>query len=182
MVDRPVDVDPDETREWLDALDSVLEHEGPERAHFLIEQLIDKARRSGVHLPYRATTAYVNTIPRPTRRRRPGEPGLEHRIRSIIRWNALAMVVQANREQRRARRPHRELRLRRDALRRRLQPLLPRRRRDDFGGDLVYIQGHCVARHLRARVPRGPARRGAAAPLPPGGRRRAGSPRIRIRG
>jgi pyruvate dehydrogenase E1 component len=98
MVDRPADGDPDETREWLDALDSVLQNEGPERAHFLIEKLIDKARRSGAHLPYKLTTAYLNTIPMHDEEKSPGEPGLEYRIRSIIRWNALAMVVQANRK------------------------------------------------------------------------------------
>jgi pyruvate dehydrogenase E1 component len=98
MVDRPADGDPDETREWLDALDSVLQNEGPERAHFLIERLIDKARRSGAHLPYKLTTAYLNTIPVQDEEKSPGEPGLEYRIRSIIRWNALAMVVQANRK------------------------------------------------------------------------------------
>ena len=96
MSDENPDIDPDETREWLDSLESVLEHEGPERAHFLIEALIDKARRKGVHLPHRATTAYVNTIHPTDEEKAPGEPGLEHRIRSIIRWNALAMVVQAN--------------------------------------------------------------------------------------
>ncbi len=57
------DVDPQETGEWLDALAGVLEQEGPERAHYLLEQLIDKARRSGAHMPYTATTAYLNTIP-----------------------------------------------------------------------------------------------------------------------
>jgi pyruvate dehydrogenase E1 component len=98
MVDRPADGDPDETREWLDALDSVLQNEGPQRAHFLIERLIDKARRSGAHLPYKLTTAYLNTIPVHDEEKSPGEPGLEYRIRSIIRWNALAMVVQANRK------------------------------------------------------------------------------------
>jgi len=92
------DVDPEETQEWLDALDSVLRTDGALRGHFLIEQLIDKARRSGAHLPYRATTAYLNTIPVSEEPPMPGEPGLEHRIRSLVRWNALAMVVQANRE------------------------------------------------------------------------------------
>jgi len=98
--DNPGNVDPDpvETQEWLDALDSVLAAEGPARAHHLIERLIDKARRSGAHLPYRATTAYLNTIPPAEEVQMPGEPGLEHRIRSYIRWNAMAMVVQANRE------------------------------------------------------------------------------------
>ncbi len=98
MVDRKADVDPQETEEWLEALDSVFRTEGPERAHYLIERLIDKARRSGAHLPYSATTAYLNTIHASDEPPMPGEPGLEHRIRSIIRWNALAMVVQANRE------------------------------------------------------------------------------------
>jgi pyruvate dehydrogenase E1 component len=95
MADTP-DVDPDETREWIEALDSVLEHEGRERAHDLIERLIDRARRSGVHLPHEATTAYVNTIRKADEPPMPGEPGLEHRVRSIVRWNALAMVMRAN--------------------------------------------------------------------------------------
>jgi pyruvate dehydrogenase E1 component len=90
------DVDPQETREWLDALDSVLEKEGIGRAHHLIERLIDRARRSGAHLPYKATTAYLNTIRKSDEERLPGEPGLEHRILSINRWNALAMVMKAN--------------------------------------------------------------------------------------
>jgi pyruvate dehydrogenase E1 component len=95
MADIP-DVDPQETREWLDALDSVLEKEGTPRAHYLIERLIDLARRRGAHLPYKATTAYLNTIRKSDEPPMPGEPGLEHRIRSINRWNALAMVVKAN--------------------------------------------------------------------------------------
>ncbi len=92
------DVDEQETREWLEALDSVLRYEGPERAHFLLERLVDKARRSGAYLPYSAKTAYINTIPPHLEERLPGDAALERRIRSIIRWNALAMVVQANRE------------------------------------------------------------------------------------
>jgi pyruvate dehydrogenase E1 component len=91
--------DPDsfETQEWLDALESVLEREGPERAHFLLEALIDKARRSGAHIPYSANTAYINTIPPHLEEPLPGDPALEERIRSFIRWNAMAMVVRANR-------------------------------------------------------------------------------------
>jgi pyruvate dehydrogenase E1 component len=92
------DIDRQETQEWLDALDSVLRHEGPERAHFLLERLIDKARRSGAYLPHSPNTAYINTIPPHLEERLPGDAALERRIRSIIRWNALAMVVQANRE------------------------------------------------------------------------------------
>jgi pyruvate dehydrogenase E1 component len=96
MSNKP-DIDPQETREWLDALDAVLENEGVERTHFLLEQLIDKARRSGLYLPYSASTAYVNTIPVQRQERFPGDQAMERRIRSFVRWNAMAMVVQANR-------------------------------------------------------------------------------------
>ncbi len=96
MVNKP-DIDPQETEEWLDALEAVLENEGVERAHFLIERLVDKARRSGAHLPFSANTAYLNTIPLSQQERFPGDRAMERRIRSFIRWNAMAMVVQANR-------------------------------------------------------------------------------------
>jgi pyruvate dehydrogenase E1 component len=135
------DVDPEETREWLDALESVLEHEGAERAHYLIEALIDKARRKGVHLPHRATTAYVNTIHPTDEEKAPGEPGLEHRIRSIIRWNALAMVIQANRKSS-------ELggHIASFASAATLYDVgfnhFFHAPTQDFGGDLLYIQGH----------------------------------------
>ncbi len=91
------DIDPQETQEWLEALDGVLENEGTDRAHYLIERLIDKARRSGAYLPHSANTAYVNTIPVTQQERFPGDRAMERRIRSFIRWNAMAMVVQANR-------------------------------------------------------------------------------------
>lgn len=92
------DPDPQETQEWLDSIESVIENEGPERAHFLLEQLIDKTRRSGAYLPFSANTAYLNTIPVPNQKPLPGDQAMEHRIRSVIRWNAAAMVVQANRK------------------------------------------------------------------------------------
>ncbi|MBA2350866.1 MAG: pyruvate dehydrogenase (acetyl-transferring), homodimeric type [Burkholderiales bacterium] len=92
------DSDPQETLEWLAALDSVLEREGPERAHFLLETLVDKARRSGAYIPYSANTAYINTIPPSQEQRAPGDYALEQRIRAIVRWNALAMVIRANKE------------------------------------------------------------------------------------
>jgi pyruvate dehydrogenase E1 component len=98
VVDRSSDPDPAETSEWLEALESVFRTEGIERGHYLLERLIDQARRSGAHLPYSATTAYLNTIHVRDEPQMPGEPGLEYRIRSLVRWNALAMVVQANRE------------------------------------------------------------------------------------
>ncbi len=97
MVDE-TDIDPEETQEWIESLDSVLEREGPERAHFLLEKLIEKTRRSGAYLPFSANTAYVNTIPESTQRPIPGDQAIEHSIRSAIRWNAAAMVVHANRK------------------------------------------------------------------------------------
>jgi pyruvate dehydrogenase E1 component len=92
------DIDPEETQEWIESLDSVIEREGPERAHFLLERLIDKTRRSGAYLPFSAKTAYVNTIPVTRQRPIPGDQAIEHSIRSVIRWNAAAMVVHANRK------------------------------------------------------------------------------------
>ncbi|MDO4227101.1 pyruvate dehydrogenase (acetyl-transferring), homodimeric type [Neisseria sp.] len=92
------DVDPIETQEWLDALSSVLESEGEERAHFLLEQLVKYTRRRGVHMPFDATTAYLNTIPVGKEQKSPGNHELEHRIRSIIRWNAAAMVLRAGKK------------------------------------------------------------------------------------
>jgi len=92
------DLDPTETREWIEALEAVVETEGIERAHYLLECLIDKARRSGADLPYSANTSYLNTIPPHREQYTPGDPALEWRIRSINRWNAMAMVVKANRK------------------------------------------------------------------------------------
>jgi len=93
------DIDPLETQEWIDSLRAVIEREGPGRAHFLLEQLVDYTRRSGGHLPYDATTAYINTIPAQMGARHPGNTELEYRIRSIIRWNAMAMVVRASKRE-----------------------------------------------------------------------------------
>src|ERR1700687_1417435 len=95
-MDMNPDVDPQETKEWLDAIDGVLEQEGPDRSHFLIEQVIDKSRRSGAYMPFSANTAYINTIPVDKQVRIPGDQTIEQRIRSYVRWNALAMVLRAN--------------------------------------------------------------------------------------
>jgi pyruvate dehydrogenase E1 component len=92
------DNDPQETQEWLESLDGVLKNEGPERAHFLLERLIEKARRSGAYLPYSANTAYINTIPPGKEDKSPGDHEIEHRIRSYARWNAAAMVLRANKD------------------------------------------------------------------------------------
>ncbi|MBV6303624.1 pyruvate dehydrogenase (acetyl-transferring), homodimeric type [Candidimonas humi] len=85
-----------ETQEWLEALAAVLDREGPQRAHDLLERLVDLARRSGAHIPFSPNTAYVNTIPPSLEPPHPGNLALEERIRSYIRWNAMAMVVKAN--------------------------------------------------------------------------------------
>lgn len=91
------DKEPTETREWLDALAAVIEREGKERAHFLLEQLLDEARQLGIDLPFSATTAYVNTIAPDEEKRSPGDLNIENRLRAYMRWNAMAMVVKANR-------------------------------------------------------------------------------------
>ena len=92
------DIDAAETKEWLESIDSVLKSDGPERAHFLLNRMIDFARRSGAYLPYSPNTAYVNTIAPGQQPDYPGDRTLEKRIEAYIRWNAMAMVVQANRE------------------------------------------------------------------------------------
>ena len=92
------DSDPAETREWRQALDSVLAFEGSERAEFLLEALADEARRKGALVPFTANTPYLNTIPPAQEARHPGDREIEHRIRSLIRWNALATVLRANKE------------------------------------------------------------------------------------
>jgi pyruvate dehydrogenase E1 component len=92
------DDDPDETREWLDAIDSVLGAHGGERAHWLVERLIDHVRRAGHYLPFGPNTAYLNTISLAREPSYPGDRAMEKRIEAWLRWNAMAMVVHANRE------------------------------------------------------------------------------------
>jgi len=91
------DVDAQETREWIDALSAVIEAEGRERGHFLLEQLLEQARQSGIDMPFSATTGYVNTIEPEDEERCPGNLEMEERLRAYMRWNAMAMVVKANR-------------------------------------------------------------------------------------
>ncbi len=91
------DPDPQETREWLDALQALIASEGRERAHALLEALLDQARQDGVDMPFSANTAYVNTIPPDLEERNPGNVEVEERLRAYMRWNAMAMVVRANR-------------------------------------------------------------------------------------
>ncbi len=91
------DVDAQETREWLDALSAAIQAHGKERGHFLIEQLLEHARQNSIDMPFSATTGYVNSIETDTEARNPGNLELEGRLRAYMRWNAMAMVVKANR-------------------------------------------------------------------------------------
>ena len=90
------DVDPAETQEWLDSLEYVLSSKGSDRVRYLLSVLEQKARRDGVELPAPQNTAYINTIPAEKQPRYPGNREIERRIKSITRWNAMAMVVRAN--------------------------------------------------------------------------------------
>ena len=91
-----VDPDPDETQEWLDALSSVLQTQGVERVQYLLQKLSVKLTEQGSQLPYAITTPYRNTIPSNKEARMPGDLFVERNIRSLIRWNAMAMVMRAN--------------------------------------------------------------------------------------
>ena len=135
------DLDAEETGEWIDSLEAVIDREGVDRAHYLLENLISKARDRGAFLPYNANTPYVNTIPVERQPRYPGDREIERRISSIIRWNALAIVVRANKET--------------SELGGHIASFQSaatlydigfnhfwRGATDEFAGDLVYIQGH----------------------------------------
>ncbi|MGB4912414.1 MAG: pyruvate dehydrogenase (acetyl-transferring), homodimeric type [Candidatus Dechloromonas phosphoritropha] len=94
----PMDADPQETSEWMEALEGVIAQEGADRAHFLIEKLIGQAREDGIDIPYSANTEYINTIPAEHQPKYPGNADMEIKIHSYIRWNAMAMVVRANKD------------------------------------------------------------------------------------
>ena len=98
MASQQPDYDPQETQEWLESLQSVLEKEGADRAHFIIDQLINHARLAGDDVPISATTPYINSIPLDKEERSPGSHEMEHRIRALMRWNAMAIVLNANKE------------------------------------------------------------------------------------
>ena len=135
------DYDPQETQEWLDSLQSVLDQEGGDRAHYLIEQLIHHARLAGDDVPISATTPYINSIPTDKEERSPGNKELEHRIRALTRWNAMAIVLNANKESS-------ELggHIASFASAATLYDVAFNHffhgKTDDHGGDLVYFQGH----------------------------------------
>jgi pyruvate dehydrogenase E1 component len=135
------DVDAQETQEWLDALGAVIQQEGPERAHYLIEKQIELARAAGINVPYAANTAYINTIPPDKEVRSSGDHAMEDRIRSFVRWNALAMVLRANKGD-----SNLGGHIASFASAATLYDVgfnhFWRAPSENFGGDLVYVQGH----------------------------------------
>lgn len=94
-----IDIDALETKEWLEALESVVRTEGVERAQFLLEQVLEQARLEGVDMPTGITTNYINTIPPQQEPAYPGDVNLEKRIRSVIRWNAIMIVLRASKKE-----------------------------------------------------------------------------------
>jgi pyruvate dehydrogenase E1 component len=96
LTERKVDLDPRETAEWLEALDQIVEEAGSDRVNFLLDKLMERARDNGVEVPIRSTTDYVNTISPDNEVPYPGDRALERRIKSLTRWNAMAMVSHQN--------------------------------------------------------------------------------------
>ena len=140
---RKVDSDPVETREWLEAINSVIEQEGVERAQYILQRLSSKVTETGAQLPYAINTPYRNTIPTSQETRMPGDLFMERGIRSLIRWNAMAMVMRAN--------------MKDGTLGGHISSFQSAATLYDVGfnyffrgrsevhkGDLVYIQGHCA--------------------------------------
>ena len=163
------DADPQETREWLDALDGVIKAEGPDRAHFLLEPLIDQARRAGANLPFSATTAYINTIPVEQQVKLPGDAAIEERIRSTsagTRWRWCCRRTSTPTSAATSPASPRRRRSTTSA-----STTSGTRRRTSHGGDLVFVQGHSAPGIYARALPGGPPHRGAARQLPPGSRR-----------
>src|SRR5690606_38082999 len=92
------DIDPAESQEWIESMQAVIAADGTGRAHHLLERMVEVTRRAGAYLPFNPTTEYINTIPPHLEAKSPGDAAMEWRIRSIIRWNAMAVVVRANRK------------------------------------------------------------------------------------
>ena len=141
VVNQAGDIDPLETNEWIESLSSVLENDGKERAQFLIKQLIDYSYKRGSDLVLSRNTPYINTIDPEDQAQSPGDQNLERKIRSLIRWNAAAMVVRANKKN-----PELGGHIGTFASAATLYDVgmnhFWRAKNNKFGGDLVYFQGH----------------------------------------
>ena len=178
------DIDPEETREWLDSLDAVINAAGRGRARFLMLKLLERARERQVGVPALRSTDYINTIPPEREPWFPGDEHIERRIRAFIRWNAAIMVARANRPSVERRRPHRHVRRRRPRCTRSASTTSSAARTTAGGGDQVFFQGHAspgiyARAFLEGRLTERPARR-----LPAGAvrGRAAASRRTRTRG
>jgi len=135
------DIDPIETKEWLDSLDAVIAKDGSDRAHYLLKKLIDEAYKEGSNRPLTRITPYINTISVESETKSPGDQNIERRIRSLIRWNAAAMVVKANKKN-----PELGGHIGTFASAATLYDVgmnhFWRAKNNKFGGDLIYFQGH----------------------------------------
>ena len=144
------DIDPLETSEWLESLSAVIEKDGNQRAHYLIKELINKAYMEGANIPYTQNTPYINTIPVNEEKKSNGDQNIERRIRSLIRWNAAAMVVRANKKF-----PELGGHIGTFASAATLYDVgmnhFWRAKNNKFGGDLIYFQGH-IAPGMYARA------------------------------
>ena len=161
------DIDPAETEEWLDSLDAVIDGPGRMRARYLMLRMLERARAEQVGVPSLTTTDYVNTISPEQEPWFPGDEEAERRFRAYLRWNAAMIVHRAQKPGIGVGRPHLDLRLRRDAVRGGLQPLLPRQGPPRWWRPGV-LPGPRLPRHVRPRLPRGPAVRGPPRRVPPG--------------
>ena len=135
------DIDPIETNEWIDSLNSVIENDGSSRASYLLNKVIDQAYKSGLVLPDTRTTPYINTIPPEAEAKSTGDQNIEKKIRAYIRRNAAAMVVKANKKS-----PELGGHIGTFASAATLCDVgmnhFWRAKNDKFGGDLIYFQGH----------------------------------------
>ncbi len=138
------DSDPMETAEWLDSLRSVLENQGPERVAFLLQELSDAAHHEGVELPFTANTPYINSIPDSRQPPYPGNREIERRIKSIIRWNAMAMVVKANKDASLGIGGHISTFASAATLYEVAFNHFFRGKGNDYSGDQIYFQGHAA--------------------------------------
>ena len=141
QVSNGTDIDPLETKDWLESLSAVISKDGNHRAHFLIKELINKAYREGANIPYTQNTPYINTIPPEAEVKSNGDQNIERRIRSLIRWNSAAMVVRANKKF-----PELGGHIGTFASAATLYDVgmnhFWRAKNNKFGGDLIYFQGH----------------------------------------
>ena len=137
------DIDPEETDEWIESLNSVVKRDGSRRAHFLLTKLINQAYVSGSNLPFTQNTPYINTIPSELEAKSPGDQNIEKSIRSLIRWNAAAMVVKANKAS-----PELGGHIATFASAATLYDVgcnhFWRGKTEDFLGDMIYFQGHAA--------------------------------------